>query len=436
MKNNSTKKIILKLLNSISSEREIKKYLEKFSSDGPNFAIIKVGGAIIQNDIENLASALAFLNQVGLKPIIIHGAGPMLSSELDQRGIKYDFIDGKRVTSHSALMVAEELFKQENKKLLQALSANNVNAKPLLSNVFNCSISNKELGLVGDVQSINMEPINKLLNNGCLPIIAPLGITKDGQIVNINADIAAVALGKHIQPEKMIFLTETGGIIDSHQNIISTINLNADFNELMQAEWLHSGMKLKLQQIEELLNSLSSKASVSITKPQYLTKELFTDSGSGTLIKKGHIIKEFENLSNTQENTLKEIIESGFNGYLSSNFLTEIEHNKFYLSHCNRAAIVMSYDSNIPYMDKFAVMDSAKGEGLGSAVWKKMRESNSQLFWRSKSSNPINKFYINVCDGFQKYKNWNIFWIGIDDYKELSFCINYAASKSPSVNYE
>ena len=223
MKNNSTKKIILKLLNSISSEREIKKYLEKFSSDGPNFAIIKVGGAIIQNDIENLASALAFLNQVGLKPIIIHGAGPMLSSELDQRGIKYDFIDGKRVTSHSALMVAEELFKQENKKLLQALSANNVNAKPLLSNVFNCSISNKELGLVGDVQSINMEPINKLLNNGCLPIIAPLGITKDGQIVNINADIAAVALGKHIQPEKMIFLTETGGIIDSHQNIISTI---------------------------------------------------------------------------------------------------------------------------------------------------------------------------------------------------------------------
>ena len=94
-----------------------KKYLEKFSSDGPNFAIIKVGGAIIQNDIENLASALAFLNQVGLKPIIIHGAGPMLSTELDQRGIKYDFIDGKRVTSHSALMVAEELFKQENKKL-------------------------------------------------------------------------------------------------------------------------------------------------------------------------------------------------------------------------------------------------------------------------------------------------------------------------------
>jgi acetylglutamate kinase len=81
-------------------------------------------------------------------------------------------------------------------------------------------------------------------------------------------------------------------------------------------------------------------------------------------------------------------------------------------------------------------MNSAKGEGLGSAVWKKMRESNSQLFWRSKSSNPINKFYINVCDGFQKYKNWNIFWIGIDDYKELSFCINYAASKSQSVNYE
>ena len=436
MKNNSTKNIILKLLNSISSEREIKKYLEKFSLDGPNFAIIKVGGAIIQNDIDNLASALAFLDQVGLRPIIIHGAGPMLSSELDQRNIEYDFIDGTRVTSHSVLKVAKELFKQENEKLLKALSVNNVDAKPLLSNVFNCTVMNEELGLVGSVQSINMEPINQLLNDGSLPIIAPLGTTKDGQLVNINADIAAVALGKHIQPEKMIFLTETGGILDSHRNIISAINLNADFDELMKAEWLHSGMKLKLQQIKELLNSLNSKASVSITKPQYLTKELFTDSGSGTLVKKGHIIKGFESLSNSQEIILKEIIESGFNGYLSSNFLTEIELSKFYLSDCDRAAIVMSYDLKIPYMDKFAVMDSAKGEGLGSAVWKKMRESNSQLFWRSKSSNPINKFYINVCDGFQKYKNWNIFWIGIDDYKELSFCINYATSKPSTVNYE
>jgi acetylglutamate kinase len=436
MKNTSIKQIILKLLNSISSEKEIKKYLEKFSSDGPHFAIIKVGGAIIQNDLENLASALAFLNQVGLRPIIIHGAGPKLSSELDDREIEYDFIDGKRVTSDAVLKVAEELFKQENSKLLKALSENNVNAKPLFRNVFNCTISDKKLGFVGNIESIDMEPIYDAINDESLPIIAPLGTTKDGQTVNINADIAAVALGKHLQPEKMIFLTEVGGIYDAHQNIISAINLNSDFRELINSKWLHSGMKLKLEQIRELLNSLPSKASVSITKPQYLTKELFTDAGSGTLIKKGHKVQSFNTLNDKQKITLQEIIESGFNGCLSPDFLSKIEESKFYLSDCQRAAIVMSYDSSIPYMDKFAVMNKAKGEGLGSAVWNKMRESNPQLFWRSRSSNPINKFYINVCDGFQKYENWNIFWIGIEDYKILSLCINYAANKSTSVNYE
>ena len=87
------KETILKLLGAIGSEKEIKKYIEKYSSPEQRFAIIKVGGSVIQNDLDNLVTSLVFLDQVGLKPVILHGAGPMLSAELDLLGIKFSFID-------------------------------------------------------------------------------------------------------------------------------------------------------------------------------------------------------------------------------------------------------------------------------------------------------------------------------------------------------
>ena len=84
------KDTILKLLSGMSSEKEIRKYLDRFSSDDYKFAVIKVGGAVIQNDLDNLVSSLAFLNEVGLRPIIVHGGGPKLSQELERK--KYHFL--------------------------------------------------------------------------------------------------------------------------------------------------------------------------------------------------------------------------------------------------------------------------------------------------------------------------------------------------------
>ena len=87
-----TKETILKLLSGMSSEKEIRKYLERFSSDDFRFAVIKVGGAVIQNDLENLVSSISFLHEVGLKPIIVHGGGPSLSSELKAKEIEFSFL--------------------------------------------------------------------------------------------------------------------------------------------------------------------------------------------------------------------------------------------------------------------------------------------------------------------------------------------------------
>ena len=267
MNNSIQKDTIIKLLSGMSSEKEIRKYLDRFSSDDFRFAVIKVGGAVIQNDLDNLVSSLAFLNEVGLRPIIVHGGGPRLSNELEERNIKFSFEEGQRVTSKEVLDVAISIFTEENNKITSALKNKGINAVPLVKNIFECHIANKKLGFVGEVVKAQCEDIKDIISKGGIPVIAPIGKTDNGQIVNVNGDKATLALAKEIIPDKVIFLSEIGGIFDGSDKLISTINIKDDYERLMSQEWLHSGMKLKLQQIKILLDSMPSNSSVSITKP-------------------------------------------------------------------------------------------------------------------------------------------------------------------------
>ena len=139
MRNSSNqfiKNTILKLLGAIGSEKEINKYIEKFSSPEQRFAVIKVGGSVIENDLENLISSLIFLDQVGLKPVILHGAGPMLSKALEEKNIEFSFINGQRVSSSEVRDVAYTVFSETNKKIVEALKAQGANATSLITDVF------------------------------------------------------------------------------------------------------------------------------------------------------------------------------------------------------------------------------------------------------------------------------------------------------------
>jgi len=435
MNNSIQKDTIIKLLSGMSSEKEIRKYLDRFSSDDFRFAVIKVGGAVIQNDLDNLVSSLAFLNEVGLRPIIVHGGGPRLSNKLEEKNIKFSFEEGQRVTSKEVLDVAISIFTEENNKITSALKNKGINAVPLVKNIFECRITNKKLGFVGEVVKAQCEGIKDIISKGGIPVIAPIGETDNGQIVNVNGDKATLALAKEIIPDKVIFLSEIGGIFDGSDKLISTINIKDDYERLMSQEWLHSGMKLKLQQIKILLDSMPSNSSVSITKPLNLNRELFTDAGFGTLVKAGHQIDKYKKLDNNNQQNITSILESAFQGKLINNYFNN-EKKDFYISSCNRSSIIISYDQDIAYMDKFAVISSARGEGLGAAMWNRMKADHKKMFWRSRSTNTINSFYKDVCDGFQKYDEWNIFWIGINDLKELTGCIEYAVRQPETITYE
>ncbi|MEO7251430.1 MAG: hypothetical protein ABIW30_02340, partial [Arenimonas sp.] len=119
---NDLRPTIVRLLSNMASAKEIQQYLKRFSQlDAARFAVVKVGGAILRDDLDSLVSSLAFLQQVGLTPIVVHGAGPQLDEEMKAAGIDKQILDGLRVTTPAGLAVVRRVFQQENLRLVEAL---------------------------------------------------------------------------------------------------------------------------------------------------------------------------------------------------------------------------------------------------------------------------------------------------------------------------
>ena len=128
---------IVRLLSSMASAREIDQYLKRFSQlDAKRFAVVKVGGAVLRDDLDALTSSLAFLQQVGLTPIVVHGAGPQLDEELAAAGIAKQTVNGLRVTSAQTLAIVRRVFQAQNLNLVEALQQVDARATSVLSGVF------------------------------------------------------------------------------------------------------------------------------------------------------------------------------------------------------------------------------------------------------------------------------------------------------------
>jgi acetylglutamate kinase len=208
-----TRQTIVRLLSSMASAKEINQYLKRFSQlDAKRFAVVKVGGAVLRDDLDALTSSLAFLQDVGLTPIVIHGAGPQLDEELAAAGIEKQTVNGLRVTTPEALAIVRRVFHAQNLKLVEACRPAMRAPRQSSRGVFDADYLDREqLGLVGEVKRVNLAPIEASLQAGSIPVIASLGETAGGQILNINADFAANELVKVLQPYKIVFLTGTGG---------------------------------------------------------------------------------------------------------------------------------------------------------------------------------------------------------------------------------
>ncbi|MFB3050802.1 MAG: acetylglutamate kinase, partial [Acidimicrobiia bacterium] len=406
---------------SMSDGKEIRTYLSRFSQlDQARFAVIKIGGAILQSRLEETAAALALLHTVGLTPIVLHGGGPQLDERLTSDGIVTDRVDGLRVTTSEVLDAARDIFTAQNISLVEAVRGQGVSAHGLTQGAFDADIIDQDkYGFVGEPADLHLDLLRSIVKSGAIPILTCLGVARGGQLVNMNADSATRLLVHVIQPMKIIFLVDTGGLRDGDGRIIESINLAADFDDLMSQDWVHSGMRLKLAEIRRLLDDSPPSTSVSITSPATLVKELFTHGGAGTLVRKGEEIIKYEDKADLDRDRIENLVQEAFGRKLEPRWWDRLDLSAAYISERYRAGAVVTHIDDFTYLDKFAIHESAQGEGLARTVWTHVTRDFPVLFWRSRSDNRFNAFYAKEADGTVKRDHWSIYWIGETDFDTI-----------------
>ncbi len=430
----STRETIVQLLSNMQDGKEIRSYLQRFSEvDQSRFAVIKVGGAILSEQLEETASALAFLHTVGLTPIVLHGGGPQLDVTLKERGVKTRKVEGLRVTDAATLDAARDVFIGENIKLVDAIRAQGIAAHSLTTGAIEADYLDRDkFEFVGEPTCVRLGLIDSIVKSGAIPILTCLGVAPGGQLVNVNADSATRALVHALQPMKIIFLAGVGGLLNGAGEIIHSINLAEDYDDLMGQSHVEGGMRLKLQEIKRLLDDAPLSSSVSITTPAGLVRELFTHGGSGTLIRKGELIKSYGEKPSIDGARASMLIEDAFGRKLTNGWWDATEITSAYISESYRAGAFLtrleSSTGPFDYLDKFAVLEDARGEGLARTVWRRFTGNVPCVYWRSRTENGFNAFYDAVADGSVKRGVWTVYWLGESDFTRIASVVDVVAA--------
>ncbi|CCG81138.1 Arg11 [Taphrina deformans PYCC 5710] len=462
-KEETDRSAIIRILSSIGSRKEIEQYLRHFSSvESQKFAVIKVGGAIITDEMDTLASSLSFLNHVGLYPIVVHGAGrnsalikslpltfkgPQLNKTLEQEGVEPDYIEGIRITDSKTLEVARKIFLEENLKLCEALENLGTRARPIPGGVFTADYLDKEkYKFVGKITSVNKEPIEAAIRAGALPILTSLAETKDGQILNVNADVAAGELARVLEPLKIVYLSDKGGMINgTTKEMISVINLDEEYEDLLKEPWVKYGTKLKLKEIKELLDHLPRSSSVAIIATRDLQKELFTDTGAGTLIRRGYKLQKSESLEHIRGDQVRTALSEDHDVkrglYSVATYLKQLSEGKYQIygdEPMDVLAIVRYPQSQgVPILDKFISKRDGWLNNVTENIWSAIKKDHPSLVWKVKETDENAAWHFARSEGSILEKGEYTFWYGIGSADNVSALVssfgNKGATKSASI---
>ena len=322
-KQNLIKQVLLQLGHSTEAQY----YLDQYKDDKQvKFAVVKVGGNVIATQLEELAQSLSLITHLGLIPIVLHGAGTQIDAQTSKQNVPVQKLDGLRITDDKTIELIQPVIKDVHQQLLDALAQHDIKTKSIFNKVFSCDYLDKaKYGHVGKIKQVKLDEINQAIKDKQVPVLSCLGTDDKGNVLNINADIAIRKLVWESKPAKVIFVTPTGGMLDENDQLISAIQLHNQYDNLMQQPWLHSGMKLKIQQIYQLLKPMPRKLSVSITAASELGKELFTHKGKGTFICMGENINHHQLIGSAVKLKLISLLENTFGKKLKQDFFDEIE---------------------------------------------------------------------------------------------------------------
>ena len=263
--------------------------------------VIKYGGhAMVDEQLkQDFARDITLLKFIGLNPVVVHGGGPQINSVLDQMGIRPQFVRGMRLTDERTMDVVEMVLGGKvNKAIVHQINQQGGKAVGLSGkdggliqarklNIVEQPDSNKppeiiDPGLVGEVTCINSEIIDKLTQQGFIPIIAPVGAGKAGETFNINADLVASRIAMALKAGRLVLLTDVDGVLDGDGRLISSINAQ-QIKQMIDDQAISGGMIPKIEYgLNAIENGVEKVQIINGTQRHSILLELFTDCGIGT----------------------------------------------------------------------------------------------------------------------------------------------------------
>ena len=266
---------------------EVKKYLEKYNNE---FIVIKCGGSVLVNPklFKIFIEDVGVLKKLGFNPIIVHGGGKRINNKLNELNIESSFIDGLRVTNKDTINIVEDVLIEFNKEIVDALKDQSCETRGITSkeyNIITVKPESDKLGFVGTPTHIKTNVLKEIIKVNEVPVLAPLGLDKNNQTFNINADTVAGSIAKELKARRLMIISDVEGVLDNEKKLIPEIN-SSKANKLIEQKIISGGMIPKINNcLDVASNGVRGVVIIDGRKNHSLLFELLSDKGSGTLIR-------------------------------------------------------------------------------------------------------------------------------------------------------
>uniref|UniRef100_A0A3Q3DBB1 N-acetylglutamate synthase n=1 Tax=Hippocampus comes TaxID=109280 RepID=A0A3Q3DBB1_HIPCM len=391
--------------------REARYWLAQFQrATSSPFAVVEVDSSVFDSTdmVRSLAFGLAFLQRMDMKPVVV-------------MGMSHDDAPPVGESQNSRLLVAQ------TQQLTEALQQQSATVLPFFSAEISPSPSSCPCS-AGPSLWVDTGLLQWSLNCGMIPLICPARRDERGRAAILDSMEVTAAISHALQPHKVMFLTNTGGLRFASQ-VLDTVWLPGDLPQLSMAPWLSAKERHRVAGIARLLHRLPTESSAVITSADTLLTELFSHRGTGSLFKNRDPINRYTSFDGIDVNRLLALINKTFDKTLKRDYMESLKgrlHSVYLSEGYTAAAIVTLEVVNTPYLDKLVVSSTEQGQGTGHVLWECIRQDLGKLFWRSKTNNKVNPWYFKHCEGSFANGEWIVFWWGLTDIRESYELVEYA----------
>lgn len=370
--------VIQRFVESVGKKADVELYLKLFRAQRKeSFAIIAADAQILKTALDPLHFDLRILMGLGLVPVVLIG-----------------LLDAKEADENA-------------RRVHEWLAEDQVPARILPASP--------------GLKEAEIEQVRSTIGSHQIPLVS----LQAARAETTDVRFALLArLATALETRKVIFLSAGAGLERQGAPRIDVINLATDFNHLVTGSDLPRRNQLLLRRTKTLLEAVPHRMNVTVVNPLHLLRELFTVSGSGTMVRKGSRIETHDQLGTLNRPRLESLIESAFGRKLRPGALDHPWQRIYIEENYLGAAMLMSSPVG-PYLSKFAVERQAQGDGIGGDIWNVMLRDYPRFFWRGRPDNPIDPWYARKCDGLVRLPDWHVYWYGIEP-AELPAIVEYA----------